>query len=355
MDERYRKVIVRQGTFIKEALKQMNEAAMQVLIVVNNENKIVGIVTDGDVRRGIIENISFEEPIEHIMNKNPITLKFPAKESEALELMRKYSIRHIPIVNENNEVVDLILWSDFLNNGKVTYHPKDTNVVIMAGGRGTRLDPFTKILPKPLIPIGEKTIIERIMDNFKKYGFNKFIITLKYKAEMIKTYLSESSKDYQIEFVEEDKYLGTAGGLALLKGKLKDTFILSNCDIIVDADFDGLLNYHKENSSEFTILGVTRYIKIPYGVLDVRGSDLERFIEKPEYHFIINSGVYVIEPEIINLIPIGESIDMPELLRLGQENNLKVQVYPVNCSWFDIGQWEEYNKAIEFIKRYGGL
>jgi dTDP-glucose pyrophosphorylase len=355
MNERYRKIIVKLGTPIKEALKQMNESAMQVLIVVNSENKIVGIVTDGDIRRGIIKNISFEEPIENIMNKNPITLKFPAKESEAIELMRKYSIRHIPIVNENNEVVDLILWSDFLNNGKVTYHPKDTNIVIMAGGRGTRLDPFTKILPKPLIPIGEKTIIERVMDNFKRYGFNKFIITLKYKAEMIKTYLSENSKDYQIEFVEEGEYLGTAGGLALLKDKLINTFILSNCDIIIDADFDSVLNYHRENNNKVTILGVLWYVKIPYGVLKIKGNNLEKFVEKPEYNIIINSGIYILEPDIINLIPEGKYMDMPELLKLAQINNFKIQVYPMNCTWFDVGQWEEYNKAVDFIKKYGGL
>lgn len=355
MDERYRKVLIKPNICIREALKQMSEAALQVLIVIDEENKVVGIVTDGDVRRSLINGISFDEPIGKIMNKNPITLRFPSKEAEALELMKKYSIRHIPIVNEKNEVVDLILWSDFLNSGKVKYPLKDIPVVIMAGGKGTRLDPFTKILPKPLIPIGEKTIIERVMDNFKKFGFNKFIITLKYKAEMIRTYLSESSRDYQIEFIEEKEYLGTAGGLSLLKSKLRSTFILSNCDIIVDANFDGLLNYHRENNNKITILGVIRYIKMPYGVLEIQEGNLKKFVEKPEYYFIINSGIYVLEPEIISLIPEGESIDMPELLKLAQERNLKIQVYPLNCSWFDIGQWEEYNKSIEFIKRYGGL
>jgi len=352
MDERYRKVLIKLDVPIREALKQINEAALQVLIVVDDEDKIAGIVTDGDIRRGLINNISFDEPVRKIMNKKPITLKYPANEAEALELMKKYSIRHIPVINEKNEIVDIKLWSDFLNTGKARYPDKNILVVIMAGGKGTRLDPFTKILPKPLIPIGDKTIIERVMDNFKKYGFNRFIVTLKYKAEMIKTYFAESSKDYQIEFIEEKEFLGTAGGLSLLKEKLTDTFILSNCDIVVDANFDSLLRYHKRNKNKATILGVLQYVKVPYGVLGTQGADLEEFVEKPEYHFIVNSGIYVMEPEVIDLIPAGERIDMPELLKLVQGKNAKIQVFPQNCSWFDIGQWEEYNNAVEYIRRY---
>jgi len=349
MDEIYKKVLIRPNVCIREALKQMNESSMQILIVVDEENRIMGIVTDGDIRRSIIKNISFDEPIGKIMNRNPITLRFPPKESKALELMNKYSIKHIPVINEKQEVVDIILWSDFLNNGRVKYPSKNMPVVIMAGGKGTRLDPFTKILPKPLIPIGDKPIIEIIMERFSKYGFNRFILSLNYKREIIKTYFLENQMDYHIEYVEEKEFLGTAGALALIQEKLQDTFLVSNCDIITDANFDSLLNYHKENRSKATILGIIRNVKIPYGVLKIQNEDLEEILEKPEYSFIINSGIYILEPDIVKLIPEGEPINMTDLLTLAKEKKMKVSVYPINCSWFDVGEWEEYKRAVEFI------
>jgi len=353
MNDRVNKVIVKLGTPIKECLRIMNEAAMQVVIVVNNEDKLAGVVTDGDVRRGIIRNISFEEPIENIMNKNPISLRFPVEKADALELMRKYSIRHIPIVNYRNEVVDLILWNDFLESTKMVYSHKDTPVVIMAGGKGTRLDPFTKILPKPLIPLGERPIIEIIMESFSHYGFNRFIISLNYKGEMIKMYFSENPNNYCIEYIEEKDFLGTVGALALMEDKLQDTFIVSNCDVITDTNFDGLLRFHKENKSDATILGVIRHIKIPYGVLSMQNGNLAEILEKPEYSFIINSGIYVLEPDIVKLIEKGKPMDMTDLLVSAREKGLKVQVYTVTSSWFDVGEWEEYNKAVEFLKKYG--
>ena len=352
MDERYKKVLIKPNVCIRGALTQMNESALQILIVVDEENRIAGIVTDGDVRRSLIDNISFDEPIGKIMNRDPITLSFPFKEAEALELMKKYSIKHIPVINEKQEVVDIVLWSDFLNNGKVKYPPQNIPVVIMAGGKGTRLDPFTKILPKPLIPIGDKPIIEIIMERFSKYGFNKFIISLNYKGEMIKTYFLENQMDYHIEYVEEKEFLGTAGALALIQEKLQDTFLVSNCDIITDANFDSLLNYHKENRNKATILAIIRNIKIPYGVLKIQNEELEEILEKPEYSFIINSGIYVLEPDIVKLIPEEKSIDMTDLLTLAKEKKMKVSAYPVNCSWFDVGEWEEYKRAVEFIEKY---
>jgi dTDP-glucose pyrophosphorylase len=360
MDARYRKVLIKPNVCIREALKQMNEAALQVLVVVDEENRIVGIITDGDVRRSLLDNIPFDEPIEKIMNRNPITLRSPYKEAEALELMKKNSIKHIPVINEKQEVVDIILWGDFLNNGKIKYPSQNIPVVIMAGGKGTRLDPFTKILPKPLIPIGDKPVIEIIMERFSKYGFNKFIISLNYKGEMIKTYFLEKQMDYHIEYVEEKEFLSTSGALSLMQDKLKNTFVVSNCDIITDANFESLLKYHKDKKNKATILAIIRNVKIPYGVLKIQDGDLEEILEKPEYSFIINAGIYVLEPDIIKLIPKEKPTNMTDLLTLAKEKGMKVSVYTVNCSWFDIGEWEEYKRAVEFIdnterKSLGGL
>jgi NDP-sugar pyrophosphorylase family protein len=219
----------------------------------------------------------------------------------------------------------------------------------MAGGKGTRLDPFTKILPKPLIPVNNKPIIEVIMDKFSHYGLNNFVVTVNYKAELIKMFFLENGGDYRVEFIDETEYLGTAGGLSLAKDRLHETFVLSNCDVITDANIDDLLDYHKSNNNMATILAILRYIKIPYGVLRTQDGNLEEIIEKPEQHFIINSGIYVLEPEILQLIPNNQPVDMPDLLMEAKRKGLKVQIYPVSASWFDIGEWGEYQRAVKLI------
>jgi NDP-sugar pyrophosphorylase family protein len=319
ISEKCKKILVKPNFSLKAALKQIDKSALQVLIVVDDEERILGIITDGDMRRAIIKDLDFKTPIQDIMTKN------------------------------------IFLWKDFLKNGEVTCAIKNVPVIIMAGGKGKRLDPFTKILPKPLIPIDEKPVIEVIMDNFKKYGFNKFIITLNYKAEMIKMYFAENPNNYQIEYIQEKDFLGTIGALSLIKEKLGGTFIVSNCDVVIDANYDDLLNYHRQNNNQITILGVSRNINIPYGILNMKNerADFEEIIEKPDYHFIVNSGVYVLEQEVVDLIPRNQPTDMPDLLVLAKKKRFKIQVYPVNCSWFDIGEWGEYKKAIEYMDKHG--
>ena len=351
ISEKCKKILVKPDFSLKAALKQIDKGALQVLIVVDEEDRILGIITDGDMRRAIIKDLNFETPIQEIMTKNPIVISYKSNKEEALQLMKKYEIRHIPVIDEKNKIIDIFLWKDFLKNGDVACAIKNVPVMIMAGGKGKRLDPFTKILPKPLIPIDEKPVIEVIMDNFKRYGFSKFIIALNYKAEMIKMYFAENPNNYQIEYIQEEDFLGTIGALSLIKEKLGGTFIVSNCDVIIDANYDDLLSYHKQNNNQITILGVSRNINIPYGILNMKNerADFAEIIEKPDYHFIVNSGVYVLEPEVIDLIPINQPIDMPDLLVLVKKKGFKIQVYPVNCSWFDIGEWGEYKRAIDFI------
>lgn len=327
----------------------MDQSTLQVLIVVDDIERILGIVTDGDVRRAVINNRDFEDPISLIMNPSPITIPFPAEKQKALQKMRKHGISQLPAVNEEKQIKKLYLLNDFIEEGETIYSEKKTPVVIMAGGKGTRLDPFTKILPKPLIPLDNKPIIEVVMDKFRKYGFTKFIVSLNYKAELIKMYFAENPSDFDIDFVTEESFLGTAGGLTLAEDKIKETFILSNCDVITDANLDSLFKYHKEHQGIATVLAIFRYIKIPYGILQVKDGDLEDIVEKPEYHFIVNSGIYILEPDIFQLIPEGKSIDMPDLLSLAKKKGYKVQVFPVSASWFDIGEWEEYKRAVHFI------
>jgi len=353
ISKKCKKILIKPDFSIKKAFKQIDDSALQILVIVDKNRKILGIITDGDMRRAIIKDLNINTPVEKIMTINPIVISSKNSKENALKLMRKHKIRHIPVVDEKKRIVDIYLWNDFLKNGDVSFPVKSNPVIIMAGGKGHRLDPFTKILPKPLIPIDDKPVIEVIMDNFKKYGFNEFIISLNYKAEMIKLYFVDNPNNYQIKYIHENDFLGTIGALSLLRNKLKRTFIVSNCDVIIDANHDELLAYHEKNKNQITILGVSRNINIPYGILNMKTelADFEEIIEKPDYHFIINSGVYVLEPEVIDMIPENKCVDMPDLLVLAKERKFKIQVYPVNCSWFDIGEWGVYKKALEYIEK----
>lgn len=351
--EKIKSVLVKEKSLIKEAIKQLNENSLQILLVIDDNYRLIGTVTDGDIRRAILNNVSFDEPVGKIMNRMP-KFVYIGEEENAKELMIKHRIKTIPVLDRERRVVDLILMEKFLET-KYEYSEKPNYVFIMAGGKGTRLDPFTKILPKPLIPIGDTPIIEVIIKNFKKYGFNNFLISVNYKAEIIKLYFSENPDGYNINFIHEKDFLGTAGSLRLAEEKLKDTFIVSNCDVIIDIDFDELLKYHKKSNNHATIVGVVKNMQIPYGVIDVNNGELVNMIEKPEYNFVINSGVYVLEPELINLIPQGKPINMPDLLLKSKEVGYKVGVYPVSSKWFDVGQWEEYRNTLEYFKKVDGI
>jgi len=219
-------------------------------------------------------------------------------------------------------------------------------VVIMAGGKGSRLEPFTLVFPKPLIPINEKPIIEIMMEGFHRCGLSNFIFTLNYKKEYVKMFLKEKAFPYGIDWVEEPAYMGTAGSISLLKGKVRETFIVSNCDTIVNADYGKILAWHRRNRNMMTIVGCHKEIDIPYGILDARKGRLTRFTEKPKYDMLVNTGVYVMEPEVISMVPAGRRLDMNVLIKSVAKRR-KVAVYPVRRGWFDTGQWDNYKRSFQ--------
>lgn len=338
------KILCNTNITIREAMEVLNKAKGQMLIFVDDMGRMTGTLTDGDIRRALLHNIQLNAPVSEIINTNPKKLFTHDKHAAAIT-MKKNSVKQIPIVNESGQVEDLILWEDVIEDALRQRY--DNKVVIMAGGQGSRLDPFTKILPKPLIPIGDKPIIEIVMDRCRKYGFDNFIISLNYKASTIMNYFAENENISKIQFTQEDKPLGTAGSLSLIKGDfVENTFIVTNCDVIIDVDLGSVLDFHKSKQFNITTVCVPRNFTIPYGVIEMENGHFISINEKPEYDFLVNAGVYFIDIDVLNIIQDDNYLDMPTLLTKAKESGYKVGVYPYSGEWIDVGQWEEYKKAL---------
>lgn len=331
---------------IKDALKKLDETAKKILLVVE-ERKLVGVLTDGDIRRWILKNGNLNKPVSLIMIKKPKYI-YEEDRNNAKKFLLKYSIEAMPILNKNQEIVDIVFWNDNFKK-KFKFEKMDNSVVLMAGGKGTRLDPYTKVLPKPLIPIGDTPIVERIMNKFNEYGCKSFYMTVNYKKNMIKAYFNEIRREYKIDYIEEEKPLGTAGSLYFLKDKIKDTFFLSNCDILIEGNYSEMLKYHKEHKAKITLITSLKHYVIPYGVIQINGeSTIKEMIEKPEYNFLVNTGLYILEPEVLNDIPENKFFHITELINYYIEKGEKIGAYPVSeGSWLDMGQFKEMEIMLE--------
>jgi len=340
---------------IKDVLKKLDKTAEKVLLVTDTKHRLVGTITDGDIRRYLLKGKGLEGDIKKIYFKKPTFIRKGEYSIESVrEIFLKKKIDLIPVLDAGDVVVDYFLWDQAfltevkpLKNGKIK-----VPVVIMAGGKGTRLEPFTKILPKPLIPINDKPIIEWIIEEFSRHGGKKYHLILNSKGEMIEAYFKGIEKNYKLEYVWESNFLGTAGGLKLLKKLDSDIFIVSNCDVIVKADYQQVIKMHKKQNASMTILSSIQHYKIPYGVINFREKgEVTDILEKPEYTMTINTGVYVLNTNILKFIPKNVFFDMTDLIKTLIENNMKVATYPVNENdYIDIGQWEEYKRAVEKLK-----
>jgi dTDP-glucose pyrophosphorylase len=334
---------------ILQSLKKMDAVNKKLLLVFDKET-FLGVLSIGDIQKAIIANIPMETCITVIMRKNFVYAKITDNKNTILQLMQENRIECMPVLDENNQLVVAYLWDEVFGNKKRNEAIQlNLPVIIMAGGQGSRLKPLTNILPKPLIPIGDKTIIEQIMDKFCDVGCNKFYISLNYKAEMIKYYFSTLQNEaYQISYLQEEMPLGTAGSLHLLKGKINTTFFVSNCDILIDQDISEIFEYHRANQNEITLVAALKHYFIPYGILETSQDGLLRYItEKPELTFKINTGLYILEPHLINEVPQNELYHITSLIAKLQKEKRKVGVFPVSeKSWKDIGEWAEYQKFI---------
>ena len=335
---------------ILAALKQMDVTHRKLLIVMKEE-RFHSVLSIGDIQRAIISGKGMDEKIEKILRSEINVANVHQNRDEIIQYVKEHKTEFMPVVNDEGRVIDVVFW-DELYKTSVTHRTADFNlpVIIMAGGQGTRLRPLTNVLPKPLIPIGEQTMLEDIMDRFVECGCHDFYVSVNYKADIIRRYLDNLGKSqYNISYFQEDKPLGTAGSLHLLKHKINDTFFVSNCDIIIDEDYGEILRYHRDNHNEITVVAAIKNMGIPYGTLETKENGLLADIkEKPEFTFKINTGMYILEPNLIDEIPENEFYHITFLIEKLMRGGRRVGVYPINeGSWTDIGNWDEYIKYIK--------
>lgn len=333
---------------VRDAMEKMVQHSMRFLFVMDG-NLFVGLFTDGDMRKFFLNSGDLTSKITDAMNKNPIVFK--TREDALKESAKRFLIVY-PIV-DGNKLIDAVVHDEkAVEQNNVSDILEKIPLVIMAGGKGTRLYPYTKVLPKALIPIGDTTIAELIIKQFQRYGCKKIKFILNHKAKMIEAYFNDLDKDYEVSYYEETEFLGTGGGLSLLKGEVCDVCIVSNCDILVDADFECALKFHRENGNVITFVCAMKDIEIQYGIVQTnKDGQVKDIIEKPEMSFLTNTGVYIINSEVIEELEEGKFIHLPNIAKRYIEKGSKVGVFPVpGDTWMDMGQisgMEEMVKRLE--------
>ena len=342
-------IVISPETTLFEALNKMDQIARKLLLVLDNE-KFISLISVGDIQRSILKKIPLESPVSTVFRDDILVAKDTDDRKSILRMMKDERIEFMPVIDSKSNLVDILFWEDYFQDKKITSGTKlGLPVVIMAGGEGTRLRPLTNIIPKPLIPIDDKTIVEDIMDRFIDVGCKDFTFSVNYKADKIKEYFDGiPDKKYTVSYIQEDKPLGTAGSLFLLKDKLKENFFVSNCDILVDVNLKDLVDYHKKNNNVITVVSVLKNYKIPYGTIETSENGmLQSLNEKPNIVYQINSGLYILEPEIFNYLPENNFMHITDLILRLKENGKNVGVFPVSeGSWIDRGNWDEYLKII---------
>ncbi len=349
----FQKICIHSESTLQGALERMDVIGRKLLIVMNGDF-FLSVLSIGDIQRAIIAKVDLTAKVSSIVRDN---FKVASTSDDISDIKQHMLLRRnefMPIVSSSHELVDVVFWEDLFGEKKLKEHENiGLPVVIMAGGKGSRLKPITNVLPKPLIPIGEKTILEEIMDRFVAYGCQHFYLSVNYKAKLIKHFIDNiEHKNYQVDYFQEETPLGTAGSMYLLKGKISSTFFVSNCDIVIDQSLAEIYRYHKEQKNSITIVSALKSFKMPYGTIETReGGQLWSLDEKPQMSFQINSGMYLLEPEMLDLIPDNTFFHITELIKKVQKRGDNIGVFPVSeGSWKDIGDWSEYLKHIN-VKR----
>lgn len=343
------KLLSKNNISLQTAIIKINKNGKKCLIIVDKNKKLLGILTDGDIRHALKNKINLNRSISNIYNKKPIVLKNrKINNSKIKNLFLKNKIFMIPFINNNKEVTDVVFVDDFLKQSNIKNKKINCDAFIMAGGLGKRLLPLTEILPKPLFPIDGIPIIQKIIQDFDQYKISKFFISLNYKSSILKAFLNELKNSNKFIYVSEKKPLGTAGSLKKITNKISNNFFLINADIYADIDINSIYQYHIDNECDLTVSFLKKNIKIPYGNCKLdQNANLSEIEEKPEINININSGIYVCNKKILSLIPKNQFYNMDELIKKCIEKKYNVKAYDLkNTNWTDIGEWKNYNSLL---------
>ena len=337
-----------QNSSTKKAIEQVSKLRGQSLIVVKNKNILRGVLSFADLRKAILNKNILNKNINKIFNNKPKYIYSDEVRKKISDIYFKIkNLLILPVIDRKTHKIINILTSKKLKNLKLKNSEKiNCGVVIMAGGKGTRLKPYTEILPKPLLPIDKKPVIRHILEKFDYYSPTKFFITVNYKAEVLRSYFHETQGSFKIKIINEDRPLGTAGSLYYLKNKIKNYFFLTNCDILVNANYFDILNFHLKKKNDITIVTAKKTFNLPYGVCNVEKKNFQ-FIEKPKFKFNINVGLYLLNKSILNLLKKKQYLNFNTLLEKSLKNNKKVGYYKIkDRDWVDVGQLDKYKNFI---------
>lgn len=325
------------GGKVRDVIESLNRSSSKVVMIKSRDGKFVGLITDGDLRRSILLGNAIDDDFTSLINKNPISVGAEVENYQILELMIEHDIQQIPVLNIESEIIGLRVIDELIATPKL-----NNRIIIMAGGKGTRLRPYTETCPKPMLLIRGKPMLHHIIDKAKIEGFSNFIITTHYLSHMIEDYFGNGAEiGVNISYTHEHEPLGTAGALSLITEKLDEPFIVTNGDVVTDIQFSDMLLFHKKNAGIATMATRPYQISHPYGVVEVNGSEISSFQEKPVYHSMINAAVYVLEPDVLDLLPINKHCDMPTLLEKNKAEGKRILAYPIHESWIDVGRAED--------------
>tara|TARA_B100002019_G_C21219188_1_gene573725 strand:- start:126 stop:1169 length:1044 start_codon:yes stop_codon:yes gene_type:complete len=336
------KICIKSNKTLFDVLKNLENEESQIVLIINEDKKLLGTISDGDIRRHLITGNTLDTKVSEVMNKNFVSVNQDEKKQRILQIMREKGINQIPVINDSGEIIEIVLLKELIEVKNYLENP----VVIMAGGIGSRLRPFTENCPKPMLKIGDKPILEILIEQLIDNGFSNFYISVNYLKEQIIKYFGDGSKwNIDIKYLIEDKPLGTAGALSLLPKEINKPFIVINGDILTKFNMKQLIDFHLNNESYLTICAREYEVNIPFGVIETNGIELKNIIEKPTYRNYINAGVYTFDSEVLKVISRKETIDMPVLIKRLKSSNKKIIICPIHEYWIDIGQHESLNKA----------
>ena len=348
--EQWRHALVSPETSIRDMLIAVGKSAQQIALVVDDNNRLVGTITDGDIRRSIIQGVPSESPVYEIMHTECTTTTQNVPRNDRIRVMREKSIKHLPVVDHHGHVIALDRLDELLGSGT---QPRTNTVILLAGGMGKRLMPLTDNTPKPLLHVGGRPILETIISQLTEHGFIDIRVSVNHLADSIKSHFVDGARlGANIRYLEESEPLGTAGPLGLLDDVPEEPVIVMNGDLLTKIDFSGMLDYHLEHKAAATV-GVREYdIEVPFGVMEMIEHDIQAITEKPVHKFQVNAGIYILSPEIIKQVARNNHLEMPDLLRQQIEFRKKVVGFPIHEYWIDVGRLDDFHRASDEYRKF---